>query len=362
MCQTPGRNFYLIKEFVVTRRNVMRSALLLGALACAGLPGGASWAAGTQSGTQVNALAAAGATAAAAPDSVLARVNGAAITRAEVERAIAIFLAQSHASHDLSPEARKEAESGALEQLIGAQLLYQGGLGLLTKDLENQVAQRVGQIKAKFPSQSAYDSALKTNNMTEAEAQEIVRRDLVAANLLDKEVVGKIVVSEDDISAFYRQNLDKFSTPDSVQVSHILVEVDPQATAKERSEAREKAETLRGKILAGADFAALAASESACPSKEAGGDIGVFGKGELIPEFEAPVAALKVGEISPVVETSVGYHVLKLTGRTTASVSKLSEVREKIATYLKQTRAQQAIDEYVGALKKKAVIELIAGG
>ena len=346
----------------MTCRNLKISALLLGALTIAGIQAGASWAVGAQSGTQASTATGAGVAAVSAPAGVLAKVNGAAITRAEVDRAIAIFLAQSRASHDLTPDARKEAENGAVEQLIRAQLLYQGGLKLVAEDLEKQVAARLAEVKAKFPSQSAYDAALKTNNMTEAEAQQIVRRDLVAANLLEKEVIGKIIVSETDISAFYQQNLAKFSAPDSVRLSHILVEVQPQATAKERSVAREKVETIRRKILAGADFAALAESESSCPSKEAGGDLGVFAKGELIHEFETPVAALKVGEISPVVETSDGYHVLKLTSRTAASASKLSEVKEKIATYLKQTRAQQAIDEYVGALKKKSVIELVAGG
>lgn len=344
----------------MTRRKLTSCALFLGAAVLSVVLAGASCAAGA------NSVAGAGpetvATAHGPGTGVLARVNGAAITRADVERAIAIFLAQSRASHDLTPEARQEAENGALEQLIGTQLLYQGGLRLVTKDLENEVAARVAEVKAKFPSQSAYDAALKSNDLTEAEARDMVRRDLVAAKLLDKEVTAKIAVSRDEIATFYRQNLEKFSLPESVQISHILIEVRPEATAGESSGARDKADTVRAKLLAGADFATLAQSQSDCPSKEAGGDLGVFGKEEMISEFEAPVAALKVGEISPVIKTRFGYHVVRLTGRTVASVRPLAEVQEKIASYLKETRSRQAIDEYVGELKKKAVIELSAGG
>lgn len=346
----------------MTCRNLKLCAMFLGALAFSGGLTCASMAAEAPSGQSGGAGAQTGVPAPGAATSVLARVNGAAITRAEVERAIAIYLAQSRASHDLTPDARKEAENGALEQLIGAQLLYQGGLKLLDKDLEKQVTARVAEVKGKFPSQTAYDDALKTNNLTEAEAREIVRRDLVAANLLDKEVTEKIVISPDEIATFYRQNLDKFSVPDSVQLSHILIEVGPEATPQERARSKEKAETIRKKLLAGEDFATLAAMESNCPSKEAGGDLGVFGKEEMIPEFEAPLATLKVGEIGPVVETKFGYHVIKLTARTVASIRPLAEVKEKIASYLKEVRTRQAIDEYVGELRKKAVIELVAGG
>lgn len=314
-------------------------------------------------GPETEAPAAAPATSArqAPPSEVLARVNGAPISRAEVERAILIYLAQSRSSHDLTPEARKEAENGALQQLISAKLLYQKGLKLKIDGLESLVAAKVAQSKAKFPSAAAYDAALKTNNLTEPEAREIVRNDIVVTNLLEKEVFDKIAISDADIQDYYQQNLSKFTQPEGTRISHLLIEVGPDATLEDKLQALGKAEAIRKKLSAGADFATLAKTDSACPSKEEGGDLGLFAKEEMLPEFATALAALKPGELSPVVETTFGFHVLKLVARNPAAVTTLEEVKAKIESYLKQQRTQQAIADYVGGLKKNATIVMAAG-
>ena len=337
------------------------SALILIFLAFSDLPSGAL-AAGPEAGatgvvgTAGTANAKEQATVPVAASEVLARVNGAPITRAEVDRAILIFLAQSRASHDLTPEARKEAENAALEQLIGSKLLYQNGLKLNLSDLDRLVSEKVAQAQAKFPSSAAYEAALKTNNLTEPEAREIVRHDIVVTTVLERDVIAKITISEPDLRTFYRENLEKFTLPATVQISHILIETGPEATVEEKITARDKAEKLRSRLLAGEGFAALAKSESSCPSKEEGGDLGVFGKDEMVPEFEAAVATLKPGEISQVVETGYGFHVLKLVERKSVSVRSFDEAKKEIESFLTQTRTQQAIVDYVSELKKNATI------
>jgi peptidyl-prolyl cis-trans isomerase C len=297
----------------------------------------------------------------AASAEVLARVNGAPVTRAEVDRAILIYLAQSRSSHELTAEARKEAESAALEQVIAAKLLYQNGLKRGVDHLESQVSAKLDQSRAKFPSAAAYDAALKTNNLTEAEAQQIVRSDIVVTHLLATEVVDKITVSEAEVGDYYRQNLDKFTSPEGARISHILIEAGADAPIEAKLQALGKAEALRKKLAAGADFTALAKSDSACPSKEEGGDLGFFGSEEMIPEFAAAVAGLKPGEISEVVRSDFGFHVLKLTARKPATVSALSEVKAKIESYLKDQRSQRAIADYVAGLKVSATIVRVAG-
>jgi len=346
-----------LRRNLVTCRNLKILSVLLALIFQSGISLGA----GTEPGAPGSAGAPADSSAIAVPGEVLARVNGAPVTRAEVDRAILVYLAQSRLSHDLTPEARKEAENGALEQLIGAKLLLQNGLKLKIDHLESQVAAKLAQSKVKFPSAAAYDQALKTNNLTEPEAQEIVRNDIVAAHLLDKEVVDKITVSASEVRDYYQQNLDRFTQPEGTQISHILIEVAADATLETKLRALGKAEAVRKKLLAGADFAALAKSDSSCPSKEEGGDLGLFGKEEMIPEFAVAVAALKPGEISQVVETSFGFHVVKLVARKPVTVSTLGEVQGKIESYLKQQRTQQAIADYVSGLKKSAVIVLAAG-
>lgn len=291
---------------------------------------------------------------------VLARVNGINITRGEVDRTIRIFLAQSRVSHNLSPDARKQAEAAALEQLIGAKLLYQAGRALKIEGLDGQVAEKIARARSKFSSPAAYDAALQADGLTGQEAQDLVRNDIVAANLIDRAVVDKIIVLEADIRGYYDQNQEKFTKPAGVRLSHILIGVDPRATPEERRKAREKAESIREKILGGADFATIATRDSSCPSKEQGGDLGFFGTGEIIPEFEAAVALLEPGGISRVVETDFGYHILKLVEKKNAIVGTFDETKEEIREHLKQTRAQKATMDYLAELKKKATIEMAA--
>jgi peptidyl-prolyl cis-trans isomerase C len=291
------------------------------------------------------------------PADVLAKVNGTAITRAETERATQVLLSQNRAPQNLPPEIMKQAENAALDQLISAELLYQAGRKREIKDLDKQITDKVSQGKAQFGTPAEYEAALKANNLTENDLLESIRKSIVINNLLEKDIVSKIVVTDADLKKYYDENLDKFKLPEKYHASHILIGVDPQAKPEEKQKAREKAETIRKKILAGEDFATLAKAESSCPSKEQGGDLGSFGKGEMVPEFEKATAALKPGGISEVVETQFGYHVIKLIEKNDAGTVKFDEAKDKIKDYLKQTKTQKAVMDYVAELKSKASIE-----
>ena len=238
-----------------------------------------------------------------------------------------------------------------------AELIYQKGIKLEVKDLDKQVADKLSLGKARFGSPAEYEAALKANNLTEKGLQDIIRKDIVINNLFEKEIVSKITVSDADIEKFYDENLEKFKKPETYQASHILIGVEPQSKPEDKQKAKEKAEAVRKKIVAGEDFAALAKAESTCPSKEKGGDLGTFGKGEMVPEFEKAAAALKPGQISDVVETQFGYHIIKLVDKKDAGVVGLDEVKEKIQAYLKQNKSQQVMLEYIAGLKSKATIE-----
>ena len=291
------------------------------------------------------------------PTDILAKVNGTTITRAETDRAVKVLLAQKRAPQNLPPEVMKQAEDAALDQLVGAELLYQAGSKQEIKDLDKQVTDKIAEGRARFKTTAEYETALKANNLTEKELLDIIRKDIVINKLLEKDVTSKITVAEADTKKFYNENQDKFKKTEGYRASHILIGVDPKATAEEKKKAKEKAEAIRKKILAGDDFATLAKAESTCPSKEKGGDLGTFGKGEMVPAFEKATAALKPGEISDVVETQFGYHVIKLTEKSPAGVVTYDESKEKIENYLKQTKAQQAVVDYIAKLKEKATIE-----
>ncbi|SNB44924.1 peptidylprolyl isomerase [Geobacter sp. DSM 9736] len=291
------------------------------------------------------------------PDAVVAKVNGVAITRGEIDRAVKIFLAQNRSPQQPTPEQVEQLEEGALEQMIAAEVLYQAGVKQAPKDVEKLADEKVAQGKARFPSQEEFEKALNANSLTEKELKELTRKDIIINNLVEKEVASRITVPDSEAEKFYKENIDKFKRPESIKASHILVGVDSKASAEDKKKAREKADGLLKKIKEGGDFAVLAKENSTCPSSAQGGDLGYFGKGQMVPPFEKAAFSLKPGEVSDVVETQFGYHIIKLTEKKEAETAKFSDEKDKIKEYLKNQKMQQAVAEYITELKGKAKVE-----
>ena len=292
------------------------------------------------------------------PKDVMIRVNGEAITRQEVDRAVKVLLAQSQVPQPVEPDLMKQVEEAALEQLVSAQLLYQEASKLEILDLDNQVAEKVAQNKAKFPSEEDFKKALSAVDMTIKDMNEFTRKDILINTLIEQRFSSKAVVSEADARKFYNDNLEKYFTkPEIIGASHILIGTSETATAEERKKAKEKAEDIAKRVKAGADFVAIAKADSTCPSAPQGGDLGKFGRGQMVPAFEKAAFALKVGESSDVVETQFGYHVIKVTEREDGSTEKFDDVKAKISEFLKRERIQNGITAYVETLRKEAKLE-----
>jgi peptidyl-prolyl cis-trans isomerase C len=288
----------------------------------------------------------------------VARVNGTTITKLELDRAVKVMLSQNQVEQPLAPEMMKQAEAAALEQLISAELLYQEALKLEMKDLDKQVAEKVALNRAKFSSDAELEKALKGVDMTLKDMQDFTRKDIVISNYIDKQFMAKAVTSEADARKFYDENLEKyFKKPDSARASHILIGADEKSSAEERKKAKEKAEAILKRVKAGEDFAAIAKSDSTCPSSAQGGDLGTFGRGQMVPAFEEAAFALKPGEVSGVVETQFGYHIIKLTEKQLATTEKFEDAKAKIMDFLKQDKVQKDVSDQVEALRKKAKIE-----
>ncbi len=284
------------------------------------------------------------------PSDPIVKVNGQVITRGEVERATKVLSAQNLSGQQMPQDA-------VIDQLVSAELLYQAGAKLDVPNLDKQVAAKLADNKARFPSDAAFENALKSASLTQKELEGLIRRDLIITNLVEKEIASKAVVTDADAKKFYDENIDKFKQGESIRASHILCGVDPKATDAEKKKAREKAEALLKEIKAGKDFAELAKNNSTCPSKAQGGDLGFFGKGQMVPAFENAAFALKPGEVSNVVETQFGYHIIKVTDKKEAGVAKFDEVKNRIESYLKNTKIQKGVMDYVAKLKEKAKIE-----
>ncbi len=288
----------------------------------------------------------------------VAKVNGIAITRLEVNRALKVMLAQNQVQQPLPAETMKQAEAAALDQLAAAELLYQEASKLTIADLDKRIVDKVAQNRAKFDSETEFIEALKGVDMTPEDMKDFTRKDIIINNFIEQQFAAKAAVTEAEARKFYDENVEEyFKKPESVKASHILISVDDKATDDQRKKAKEKAEALLKRVKAGEDFAAVAKSDSACPSSAQGGDLGTFGRGQMVAPFENAAFAMKPGEVSGVVETQFGYHIIKLVEKQEGATEKFESAREKISDFLKRQKVQQELSAFITDLKKTATIE-----
>ncbi len=291
------------------------------------------------------------------PTEVILTVNGVAVTRSELDRATQALLAQNRMQAPTDPEQKKKLEEAAQNQITSAELLYQSAKKEEIPDLDKKVEAKFDEGKSRFPTKEDFEKALKENGITTQELKDLLRRDIVISSYVEKQVATKITVTTEQSKKFYDENLDKFKKPESLHASHILIGVDPKATPEEKLKAKAKADELLKQIKGGADFAELAKKDSTCPSGKNGGDLGEFGRGQMVKPFEEAAFALKQGETSGVVETQFGYHIIKSLGKTEGGAAPFDQVKGKIEEYLKGMEVQKQVLAKVEELKKSAKIE-----
>lgn len=160
-----------------------------------------------------------------------------------------------------------------------------------------------------------------------------------------KKIIGSVSVTEEEAKTFYEENQNLFVTPAQVRASHILV-------AEE-----EKANELYAKIQAGESFEELAIDNSTCPSGVNGGDLNFFGKGQMVPEFEAATYELEVGQVSAPVKTQFGYHIIKLTDKKEDELHAYEEVQPNIIQNLTAQKQNETYFNHIADLKNKYSVE-----
>jgi len=178
--------------------------------------------------------------------------------------------------------------------------------------------------------------------------------------LFESRFDDKVNITEEDTKNYYSENQQQFETPQQLRASHILIKPDTSdpnlEPASAKAAAKARAQELLEQINAGADFAELAKANSDCPSSARGGDLGFFSRGRMVPAFEEAAFALEVGQVSDIVETQFGYHIIKVTDRKDASVTMFEQAKDDILKLLTQTRQAELAKEYIESLKAQANI------
>ncbi|MGB5984904.1 MAG: peptidylprolyl isomerase [Desulfobacterales bacterium] len=287
-----------------------------------------------------------------------ALVNDTIITREQLETEVnAATQRMAKGGQPVPGEQLDALREKALDSIIDRELLYQESVKQKISADQAQVDKRYAALKQRFGDEAKYEESIKAMGLTDSGIQEMITRSLVIETLIETQVTANIEVKEEEKKAFYEENPSFFKQPEQVQARHILIKMDENADEQTQQEARKAIEMVQEKVKAGEDFTELAKTHSQGPSNTKGGDLGFFGKGQMVKPFEDAAFAMQPGEVSDIVQTRFGYHLIKVTDRREASVQPYEEASEKIDQYLNQQKSKQAFDTFMEGLKKDAKIE-----
>lgn len=292
-------------------------------------------------------------------DEPVARVNGVPIFQSDLDRFVEDNrrrLAQQ--GRQLSEEDQLMLREQVLGGLINREVLLQEAADLGLEPSESAVDGQMSNIRGQFDSDEAFQNALEQQNLTETALRENIRVQLAIDRLVQQEVTGGIEITEEDKRDFYENNPQLFGEGATVEASHILIQTQG-LSEDERADALARAEELREEVAGGADFHEVAEAESEGPSAANGGRLGSFQRGQMVPAFEEAAFSMEPGEISEVVETQFGYHIILVTDKSEGSTRSYEAAEQQIEQYLTQQENNQALESYVNRLRAGAEVEIL---
>ncbi|TFH15926.1 MAG: hypothetical protein E4H02_06825 [Lentisphaerales bacterium] len=291
---------------------------------------------------------------------VVVEVNGMTLTRSDLNEKVWRYIVLQNES-DLPPEKllpkiaryRKKIISSFVTQKVVLQEADRKSISVS----EETVDAALSRLKSKLPKGGTLQDVLDKYNKSEAAIRDDLRDELRITRLMGTVTADVEEVTDEEIRAFYEKDKAAFKVPERIRVRHILIDCPADVPDDIRSQRRRKAESCRERLLAGEEFAELAAKMSDCPSARTGGELGTFPRGKLIPAFEEAAFSRGVKEIGDVVETSLGFHVLEVLERQEGGIMPYDEARDLVAVFLNEQKSSPVIREYIGRLRAEADVK-----
>lgn len=298
------------------------------------------------------------------PDSTVARGHEFEIKRSELEQAYLAFAAQEASrGRPIPPLRRKQVEADVLDRLIVTRLLARRATEEDRKSAREKTDQALEQARKESASETSFQRRLQAMGTTVEQMQARLFEQYLSEAVLEREVFQKIRISDDEVRKQHTDHPEQYRQPETVRVAHVLLAHRDPITRRELSDSekaarRPLAEQLVERARKGEDFAALVKEYSDdLPTRSSGGEY-TFVRGQASPAFDAAAFALGVGQVSDVVTTPFGFHVIKLIDRKPARDLPLSEVTEAIREQLQRARGREKLPPYFDRLKKDAGVTL----
>jgi peptidyl-prolyl cis-trans isomerase C len=258
------------------------------------------------------------------------------------------------------PERLSEMRYNILDQMITRELVLDKARGHEPAGLDEKVKEQLAAIKQRFGGEEGLSKALEEDGLTQADLAKQVREGILMEETLQAYVDSQIKVTPEDVKGFYDSNPEKFKRPESVRASHILITVPADASEQVKQDKHAQIEAARSLIKNGDKFADVARKFSEDPvSARNGGDLDYFYKGQMVPEFEATAFSLKTNELSDVITTKFGYHILMVTDRRPASTVAFDEAKADIEKFLRNSKSQPIAQEHLKQLREQAKVEVL---
>lgn len=295
------------------------------------------------------------------PGDVVARIGDKTITWQELDTIVSVRAEQFAAYGRSVPESQLPLlRYDVLDQMVTHELALRDAQGHEPADLSAQVKKQIEAVKAKVGGEDSFTNRLATMNTTLAEFTQSIRDDLIVQDRLRQiaDAAGK--VTPEDARKFYDENRDKMKMPERVRASHVLIAVPPGASDEVKKQKLTQIESVQTLLKNGDKFSVVAGKYSEDPvSARNGGDLGFFSRGQMVPEFEAVAFSLKTNEVSEIVTTKFGYHILLITDHQPSGERTFDEVKSDIEKYLRSTKEREIAVEYAKKLRDTGKYEIL---
>ena len=276
-------------------------------------------------------------------------IGGEAV-RFELDRLVRFYVSHGMTMEEVKKNLPK-LEEKALEQAVGAKLLLDQAAKLDVPVSAADVDAEVAKVVAQVGGEDNYRKALAAQGVTEEQFRKEIEKGAKVNKLVEQACSSVAEPTDDEVAAFYAAHRDEYVAPEQVLCQHILVKGSGDA-------ALDKIKAIRERIVEeGADFAEEAKKHSDCPSGAQGGSLGWFGRGMMVPEFDKAAFEMKKGEVSGVVATQFGYHIIYKADHRGGGQQTLVDVHDQVKDLLRHEARGRAMDAYVAELREKAKVE-----
>jgi peptidyl-prolyl cis-trans isomerase SurA len=294
-------------------------------------------------------------------NTIAAIVNDEIITLNDVIREARPVILDAEKKSAIDNNTRSQIRRAALEHLIEKKLIDQKIKELGIKVTDEEVRQAIDDVKKQnnMASQEVLVSALASQGLTFEQYRSQLQEQIEKLKLVSMEVRAKIQVGESEMLEYYNANQAKYSEEETFRARHIFFKTNEKAPSEDIKRTMNTALMVLAEAKSGKDFAELAKSYSEDPAaRKDGGALGTFKKGDMMPELETAILVMKAGEVSELVYTKAGFHIVKLEERSSGKMKPFESVKVEIEDAIYRKKSEERFSQWAKELRSKASIEM----